>query len=275
MQKLIGIRGHRGAGKESVAYLLASTLEFIGHNEELEISDGDAYIKAFNEMYNDAVKAIVDDMELAFLTTHFEYVYLDAFGDTPKAMVQQLLGCDVKYLMDNYWKDHAVVDLRTFNIEEVGVLPEGLISPSLMMSYCPSYLDDKRSKGECKMSLRDFILYFGQSVMQKYFGRDVWVKSTAMNDKMNEEYFEDGIRIYTDVKAPTELSYLIDKHAVIINVERRGHKKNGGLDLLKDDTRWDYSLQIKGNDLMSIKNDIKKIAEYIYYEKYYEKRDQI
>ena len=267
MQKLIGIRGHRGAGKESVAFLLASSLEFISHSGEFEISDENAYTKAFNKMYNDAVKAIVDDMGDAFSSANFRYVYLDAFGDAPRAMVQQLLGCDIKYISDEYWKDHAVVNLRNFNIEEVDELPEGLISPSLMMSYCPSYLDDERNSGECKMSLRDFILYFGQSVMQKYFGRDVWVKSTAMNDRMNEEYFEEGIRIYTDVKAPTELSYLIDKQAVIINVERRGHKKNGGLDLLKDDTRWDYSLQIKGNDLMSIKDDIKKIAEYIYYGK--------
>lgn len=265
MQKLIGIRGHRGAGKESVAFLLASSLEFISHNEELVVSNEDVYTKAFNKMYNDAVKAIVDDMSSAFSSANFRYVYLDAFGDAPKAMVQQLLGCDIKYISDEYWKDHVVVDLRTFNIEEVDELPEELMSPSLMMSYCPSYLDDERNSGECKMSLRDFILYFGQSVMQKYFGRDVWVKSTAMNDRMNEEYFEEGIRIYTDVKAPTELSYLIDKHAVIINVERRGYKKKGGLDLLQGDTRWDYNIQIKGNDLMSIKDDIKRIAEHIYY----------
>lgn len=265
MQKLVGIRGHRGAGKESVAFLLASTLEFIDRTEELEVNNEEAYKHHFNIMYNDVVKKLVDDKDRAFAESDFKYVYLDAFGDAPKTMVQQLLGCDFKYLQEEYWKDHAVVDLRTFTIEEVDELPEGLMKPGTMMSYCPSYLDDERSTGECKMSLRDFILYFGQSVMQKYFGRDVWVKSTAQNDRRNEEYFEDGIRIYTDIKAPTELSYLIDKHAVIVNVERRGYKKKGGLDLLKDDQRWDFSLQIKGNDLMSIKDDILKIAESIYY----------
>ena len=117
------------------------------------------------------------------------------------------------------------------------------------------------------MSLRDFILYFGQTVMQKYFGQDVWVKSTAQNDKRNEEYFEYGFRIYTDIKAPTELTYLIDKHAVIINVERRGFKKKGGLDLLRDDTRWNYNIEIKGNDLMSIKDKILEIAENIYWDR--------
>ena len=271
MQKLVGIRGHRGAGKESVAFLLASTLEFIDYSERLEISNHGDYIKHFNIMYNDTVKDLVDNKDKTFAEADFKYVYLDAFGDAPKAMVQQLLGCDFKYLQEERWKDHAVVDLRTFTLEEVDELPEGLMDPSTMMSYCPSYLNDERSKGECKMSLRDFILYFGINVMQKYFGQDVWVKSTAQNDRRNEEYFEDGIRIYMDIKAPTELSYLINKHAVIINVERRGFKKHGGLDLLKDDTRWDFDLQIKGNNLMSIKDDILKIAEHIYWYEYDEK----
>ena len=264
MQKLIGIRGHRGAGKDSVAYLIGSTLGFIDESERLEINNQDDYIKHFNIMYNDAVKKLVDNKGDAFSTFNYNRIYFDSFGDAPKAMIQQLLGCDPKYIWDEWWKDHAIVDLRTFNIDEVDELPEGLIEPSVMMSYCPSFLE--RCEDDCKMSLRDFILYFGINVMQKYFGPDVWVKSTAMNDKMNEEYFEDGIRIYTDIKAPTELSYLIDRHAVIINVERRGYKKKGGLDLLKDDDRWDYSVQIKGNDLMSIKDDILKIAENIYWD---------
>jgi len=263
MQKLVGIRGHRGAGKESVAFLLAQALEFIEMSERLEVNNEEDYKKHFNIMYNKSVKALVDDKDKAFAEANFNFVYLDAFGDAPKAMVQQLLGCDFKYLQEEYWKDHAVVDLRTFNIEEVDELPEDLIDPNYLKTQ--TYWIDRGFANGIKMSLRDFILYFGINVMQKYFGQDVWVKSTAQNDRRNEEYFEDGIRIYTDIKAPTELTYLIDKQAVIINVERRGFKKRGGLDLLKDDTRWDFNLQIKGNDLMSIKDDILKIAEHIYW----------
>ena len=260
MQKLVGIRGHRGAGKESVAYLLAQSLELIRRHDE------PGFELAYDVNYKDWVQELVKDKDSAIGQLDLLYVYLDAFGDAPKAMILQLLGCDPKYMWEDYWKDHAVVDLRTFEIEEVDELPERLISPSQMMSCCPFYLNDELG-GECKMSLRDFILYFGQSVMQKYFGKDVWVKSTAMNDALNAEYFEDGIRIYRDIKAPTELTYLIDRQAVIINVERKGYKKKGGLDLLKDDTRWDYNLQIKGDDLMSIKDDIEKIAKDIYYGK--------
>lgn len=257
MRKLVGIRGHRGAGKESVAFLLACSLDFIRRTSgQIEKDEWD---KAFDLMYFKSVSELVDDKSSAFENTSFTHVYLDAFGDSPKAMVLQLLGCNAKYLWDEFWKDHAVVDLQTFEIEEVVELPEGLITADdLVDGY-----------GVGKMSLRDFILYFGQTVMQKYFGQDVWVKSVSQYNKNNRDcsFFENDIRIYTDVKAPTELSYLIDQGAVIVNVERKGRKKKGGLDLLKDDTRWDYNVQIKGDDLMSVKDDIRKIAEDIYYEK--------
>ena len=262
MKGLVGIRGHRGAGKDSVAFLLASTLEFLYCNQN---EYNEAHMnQLYHQLYVDTVRDLVEDKDKTFSTADFTHVYLDAFGDTPKAMVQQLLGCDFKYLWDEYWKDHAVVDLKTFNIEEVDKLPVDLKTPDEMKNYVPSCFE--KWEEPIKMSLRDFIIYFGITVMQKYFGQDVWVKSTAQNDKMNEEYFESGIRIYTDIKAPTELSYLIDKQAVIINVERKGYKKKGGLDLLKDDNRWTYNIQIKGNDLLSIEDDIWKISKEIFKE---------
>lgn len=248
--KNIGIRGHRGAGKESVAYLLACTLDFLSTDNKQQ----------FDSLYIEAVRKLVDDKNKAFSEANFRNIYLDAFGDAPRAMVQQLLGCEFKYIWDEYWKDHAVVNLKTFDIEEVNELPAGLKTPDDLPLTISVYQDD------IKMSLRNFILYFGINVMQKHFGRDVWVKSTAQNDKLNESYIDnspDYFRIYTDIKAPTELTYLIDRQAVIINVERKEFKKEGGLDLLRDDARWDYNIQIMGNDLMSIKEDIWRIANLI------------
>lgn len=267
MYNLIGIRGHRGSGKDSVAYLLAKTIDWFDIDEEYEVNepfDNEAYQRAYKQWVDDLLK----DKEKTISEADLRVVYLDAFGDAPKLMVQQLLGCDSKYLREEKWKDHAVVNLRTFEIEEVDELPEGLMEPSTMMSYCPSFLDDERSEGECKMSLRDFILYFGINVMQKYFGQDVWVKSVAMNDKRNVSLFgDDSYRIFTDVKAPTEVSYIKDNGGKVINVQRKGHVKNGGLDLLKNDKRWDYLIEVNG-DLNSIRKDIVNIAVDIYYGKY-------
>jgi len=251
MNKIIGIRGHRGAGKESVTYLIAKTLQYINDTNASSVSDPNRY----TETYKQWIQELVDDKNSAFSNIDLNCVYIDSFGDAPKAMVQQLLGCDFKYLWDEYWKDHVVVDLQTFDIEEVNELPGGLITADdLVDGY-----------GVGKISLREFILYFGINVMQKYFGQDVWVKSTAQNDKMNEG-FEEGFRIYSDIKAPTELTYVINRGGKIINVERKGRKKIGGMDLLKGDDRYDYLVSIKNDDLMSIKDTIWGITNKLYYD---------
>ena len=265
MKNIIGIRGHRGAGKESVAYLLATTLEFIDSSEELEVWDEESRRKEYDLLYETAVESLVRDKDGTLSNHNFKKVYLDAFGDAPKAMVQQLLGCDFKYLWDEWWKDHAIVDLKTFDVIEtdnINLEEYDVVS----ISYIDNYAFILNTERHPYMMLRDFILYFGQNVMQKYFGADVWVKSTSQNDKRNTEFFEDGFRIYTDIKAPTELSYVIGRGGVIVKVERNGYKKKGGLDLLNGDDRWDYEVKIKGNDLMSIKDDILKIAEKIYFD---------
>lgn len=261
MNKLIGIRGHRGAGKESVTYLIAKTLQYINDTNASSDSDPNRY----TETYKQWIQELVDDKNSAFSNIDLNCVYIDSFGDAPKAMVQQLLGCDFKYLWDEYWKDHVVVDLKTFDIEEVNELPEGLMSPDDLPNYVPGCFNDDRWTGDIKMTLRDFILYFGINIMQKYFGQDVWVKSTAQNDKMNEG-FEEGFRIYSDIKAPTELTYVINRGGKIINVERKGRKKIGGMDLLKGDDRYDYLVSIKNDDLMSIKDTIWEITNKLYYD---------
>lgn len=243
MNKIIGIRGHRGAGKTSVAYLLGNALELLA----------DGNIDKYDELYEGWVKGLID----GWVDNQFNYVYIDSFGDAPKAMVQQLLGCDFKYLWEDGWKDKAVVNLKTFDIEEV--IDDNLISIDEIQNWL-----NNGAQEEKKILLRDFILYFGQNVMQNCFGKDVWVKSTSQNDKRNEDIFDNQIRIYEDIKAPTELSYIINKGGKIINVERNGYKKKGGLDLLKDDDRWDYCINIKGDDLMSIKEKILNIAKEIY-----------
>ena len=262
MQKIIGIRGHRGAGKESVAFLLAKSLEWMHVRGESNLTSTK---EDFDVVYGEWTEEFIKDKDKAINDSDWKYVYLDAFGDAPKAMVQQLLGCDFKYLWDEYWKDHAVVDLRTFNIIEVDSFDnyEGdLVSPSYLGNY--TFILNDPPLTQPQMTLRDFILYFGQTVMQRYFGQDVWVKSTAQNDHRNESILDTGYRIFKDIKAPTELSYVIGRGGVVVNVERKGRKKVGGLDLLKDDDRWDYKVSIKGDDLISIKDEIYKITKEIY-----------
>ena len=69
MNKLVGIRGHRGAGKESVAYLLANTLQYIDGEEELEINTSDP--ERFTQAYTRWVEKLVNDKNKALANKVF------------------------------------------------------------------------------------------------------------------------------------------------------------------------------------------------------------
>jgi hypothetical protein len=115
------------------------------------------------------------------------------------------------------------------------------------------------------MTLREFILYFGIYVMQNAFGRNVWVKSLIANNKYYNGLFQDDCnryKIFPDIKASSEITYIKDKGGVIVKVSRPGHKKVGGMDLLRGDSRYDYEVVIDG-ELESLSSQILKIANEI------------
>jgi hypothetical protein len=73
------------------------------------------------------------------------------------------------------------------------------------------------------ISLREFILYYAK-VTSKYLGNDVWVKLLRINEKrdfeMQNKYNvfgkSDKYKIFIDLKAPTEVSYVKDNNGLII-----------------------------------------------------------
>ena len=115
------------------------------------------------------------------------------------------------------------------------------------------------------ISLREFILYFGLDVMQRFFGRNVWVKSLRVNTEMLDKFYDGKgmYKIYMDLKTPAEATYIKQQNGLIVNVVRPGHKKGqSGLERLGRDDRIDYSIEING-DLRETKIDIVNIAKDI------------
>ena len=51
MFKYIGIRGHRGAGKNTISYLLAVALDYYTRNNSWD---------GFEQVYNDAVERVLE-----------------------------------------------------------------------------------------------------------------------------------------------------------------------------------------------------------------------
>lgn len=252
----IGIRGHRGAGKNSVSYLLGNTIDHLICNGE----------KGFEECYN----AWVDNIMTSEQVLHecsLQYVYFDAFSDTLKMFIELLLGCKREYLYNDYYKDHTIVNIKDFSYKVYDEIPNNLkiLSKDELYAKMPKESQPTTITKNLYITLRDFILYFGMDVMQRYFGLNVWVKSLKSNESTFESMFNDDdcYKVYTDVKTPSEVTYIKDKNGIIIKVVRPSHKKGDkGFDKLSNDNRYDYTVKVNGN-LYELKDEILNIAKQI------------
>ena len=133
--KYIGIRGYRGSGKNTIAYLLGSTIQYIidyyncskeglpAVNEVLEDN-------SFNVMYDVCCDCIKNDEQDALDNMNARNIYLESFGSTPKMLVELLTNIPHEYFNSDYHKDHIVVNLSDFSwkIEENDVMLKSLIS---------------------------------------------------------------------------------------------------------------------------------------------------
>lgn len=256
----IGIRGHRGAGKSSIAWLLGNTINFIkGGNEGLLDSE------LFEHVYDRWCDQIMMNPNI-INESSIQSVYLDSFSDSIKTFVQLLLGCPEEYLREDSYKDSIVVNLRDFScthIEQLGDV--NLTSASELYDSVDKNADPQPIMKNIYMSLREFILYFGLDVMQRFFGRNVWVKSLRVNTEMLDKFYDGKgmYRIYMDLKTPAEATYIKQQNGLIVNVVRPGHKKGqSGLERLGRDDRIDFTIEITG-DLKEAKKDIINIAKAI------------
>jgi hypothetical protein len=119
------------------------------------------------------------------------------------------------------------------------------------------------------ISLREFILYYAK-ITSKYLGNDIWVKLLRMNEKhdreMQDKYNVFGrsekYKIFVDLKAPTEVSYVKENNGFIIKINRPNHIKSSGFNKLEDDNRFDYNLNINGS-LYDLKEDIMELSKII------------
>lgn len=254
----IGIRGHKGAGKKTIAYLLGNTIEYITKHNKGE--DTLPYNNQFTSWCDNIItdENIVQDISL-------DDIYFDSFGDTPKLLAELLLGCDQKYLYNDYYKDHVVVNMRDFSCKVYDELPDNIKlydADEMYMNFSQKKNPTPITK-DLYITLREFIMYFGREVMQRFFGLNVWVKSLVASSERFTSIFNDenAYKIFMDIKFPSEVTYIKDHNGIIINVTRPGHRKRGS-DKLSQDIRIDYEVVI-GKNLYDLSEIIYNIAEEI------------
>ena len=269
MYKYIGIRGHRGAGKNSIAYLLGTAIEYFLETECWE---------GFLASYKKAVKILIEDgaCDLNDMKNgqYFKHVIFDSFSDTAKTTLSQIIGIPASWMYDDWIKDATIIDFNSFNFKRASdkIDLQMMISSRKNSMFDAEQLYELVKSGEniegreIFLTLREMISYYSKYVMQKNLGKNVWVKSLEQESSDQERFFSGNktvYRIFCDCKFPTEISYIYKKSGKIVKVNRNNNIKQDTniSDQLLNDPRYDFELNLNGNLLdENTFNDIKTIA---------------
>ena len=259
----IGVRGHRGAGKSSIAFLLGNTIDFIttGHQDSTNTI-------LFDDLYKSWCDNLLHNVN-CINECSLRNCYFESFSDSIKTFIRLLLGCPEEYLYEDKYKDIVVVNLRDLSCKLLNEFSEPIKIISAQEFYKTMPHDpDESPVAICSntyMMLREFIMYFGLEIMQRFFGRNVWVKSLKVNSEQIDKFYDLGnsYKIFIDLKTPAEVTYIKQNQGYIVNVNRPGNKKDkSGLERLGRDDRIDYNITVDG-DLYSTKENIIEIAKDI------------
>ena len=254
--KYIGIRGHRGAGKTAISYLLANTINWLANKKDMEY---------FQTEFNEWCRQIKENPQ-AIYNLDLSHVIVEGFGDGPKMMLSMLTGIPIEVMNDDYSKDHLIFNFKDFSYKiEEDLSNIQTVTAEELFHLTTFSMQPEPIKSDIYITLRELILYFGIYIMQNAFGLNVWVKSLVANNKFYCGLFtddSDGYKIFADIKARTEISYILDKGGVIVKVNRPHNKKYGGMDLLRGDSRYDYEININC-EIEELSSQILEVAKKI------------
>lgn len=250
MFKYIGIRGHRGAGKNTFSYLLGAAIDYYIKNKSFD---------GFEAVYKKAVERVLEDEDF-IEQADFKYVFFESFADTAKILLSQVIGIPVSYMYDDWCKDSVIIDIKDFSFTQAlnkSELSAMLQQNNVLKAEDLKQIVEKQSidaiEDSILITLRELITYFSKYVMQRSFGSNVWIKSLKVNKLDSERFYtingKTMYKIFTDCKFPSEISYIINNFGTIIKVNRDNHMKceTQISEALKNDNRFDYEINFDGN----------------------------
>ena len=256
--KYIGIRGHRGAGKQTVAYLLGVAIDYYSSHKSFE---------GFDDVYKDAVDRVHQD-ENFLPESNLKRVQFVGFADTPKLMLAQLIGVPTEWMWDDWKKDSVFVNMQDFSLHQCKDKLEMYHMKNRSFT-APALADRMKEHDDFNhktwISLRELIIYFGKYTMQSMFGKNIWIKAEkASQEDLNKFYAGNKTvyRIFTDCKFKSEISYIYDNLGYVINVSRPECVKDNSeiSNELEDDNRYDYHIKLESDNLMAIQKQIQEIV---------------
>ncbi len=207
--KIIGIFGHKGAGKMSIGWLLANVLERRLEGRELSVAE-------FQEL---CTKIRTDQM--AAHMSEFRNVYLTEFQESLIVYASMFLGESADNLMDPSWTHSHWVLLERCKVTDS--------LPREATVYTHEDLAVKRCQAMSQMlsgfrpqpwgendysTVADWIMYLAYWTMQGMMGPSFWLNDQKNYDDMYGSRQEPTI--YMDVKTREELEYIRSRGGILI-----------------------------------------------------------
>lgn len=160
-----------------------------------------------------------------------------AFADNVKRHIQLLLGLKEedfdRYLNDECYKNHTLVDVAGMSIAaeaDNGHKHPGwrdaMTAESLDKFYKAGItIDDFGGTKPVYMSLREFTVFYGTNIMQRYLGKGAWCLSMVNSQEYREaEADKERLVVVTDCRFPYEYKFLRERGFKFVEVTDRNNE---------------------------------------------------
>ena len=224
-KRLIAVSGVKGSGKDSVSSMLQYCLSVPKMFRQY------FFYKNFRKWIKPKYKRI-------------------AFADPLKKMLSDLLNISLDKFYIREFKEGCIINISTLEGSWLGEKLSDSKFNKLVKQLDPSLT-------ESNLSLRQLLQYFGTEIMQKYFGKRVWINSTMQN---RSEY-----TIVSDLRFIEEYNAVKEKKGVVIYVNRPNyefgqHASEREMKELLENDKYDFIIDNNGS-IEDLFNQVKNIAK--------------
>lgn len=222
-KRLIAVSGVKGSGKDSVSNMLQYCLSVPKTFRQYW------FYKHFSKLVKQKYKKL-------------------AFADPLKKMLSDLLNISLPKFYNREFKEGCIINVKTLQGSWLGEKLSDSKFNKMVKQLDPMLL-------ESNLSLRQLLQYFGTEIMQKYFGKRVWINSTLQD---RSEY-----KLISDLRFIEEYNAIKEHKGIVIYVNRPGyefgqHASEREMKELLENDKYDFII----NNSDSFENLFKQVKQF-------------
>lgn len=226
-KRLLAVSGVKGSGKDSVSNMLQYCLSVPKMFRQY------FFYKCFRKWIKPKYKKL-------------------AFADPLKKMLSDLLNIRLSLFYNREFKEGCTINIATLEDNWKGEKLSDSKFNKLVKQLDPSLV-------KSNLSLRQLLQYFGTEIMQKYFGKRVWINSTLQN--RSERI------IISDLRFIEEYNAIKEKKGIVIYINRPNyefgqHASEREMKELLENDKYDFIINNNGS-MEDLFNQVKTICDDI------------